>query len=273
MDTFEKESWYDDSDSSDEDDEEEEVFFVTNITEDWTEDHEFGNDYFERNGIPVPGHITDEGHGNPDVEAGETNTRDIVLNGMESTGTEASKLTRKKKRNRSRRSKNQVPSHKDDKKYKCRYLGCMYKFNRRGKLESHMRSKHEPKHRENRVLDHEDVKKYNCQYPGCNYKFFQKGNLESHVRRKHKPEHLDWLCSVQGCPRSVKGFTHRPRSLLQMHMDIHDGKKLKCKYCDLETVQAGNLRSHIKASREASSKDTEMTGHSFSPNYQNFINH
>ena len=107
------------------------------------------------------------------------------------------------------------------------------------------KKKRDKKKRKEKGDEGSTKKKAMCNYSGCNFKFVQKGNSKSHLERKHKPGKLDWLSSVHGCTRSVICSIHR--GLLQMYMDIYNGRNQRCAYCNYETVQSGNFLAYNRS--------------------------
>ncbi|EXJ74064.1 uncharacterized protein A1O5_02358 [Cladophialophora psammophila CBS 110553] len=113
---------------------------------------------------------------------------------------------------------------------KCRYPGCDKAFDRKVRLEEHIRS-------------HTNERPFQCPHPPCTKAFFRDSHLKHHVKSQHS-NIRDYHCSWEGCDSS---FTTGTR--LRRHLETHEAKeRFRCRGypgCDQTFRKQETLDRHI----------------------------
>ncbi|KIX98852.1 uncharacterized protein Z520_05313 [Fonsecaea multimorphosa CBS 102226] len=113
---------------------------------------------------------------------------------------------------------------------KCPYENCVKAFNRKVRLEEHIRS-------------HTNERPFQCPHPPCMKAFFRDSHLKHHVKSQHSNVR-DYKCTWEGCESS---FTTGTR--LRRHIETHEAKeRFRCRGypgCDQTFRKQETLDRHI----------------------------
>ncbi|KIW23088.1 uncharacterized protein PV07_11314 [Cladophialophora immunda] len=113
---------------------------------------------------------------------------------------------------------------------KCPYENCDKAFDRRVRLEEHVRS-------------HTNERPFQCPHPPCTKAFFRDSHLKHHVKSQHS-NIRDYHCTWEGCASS---FTTGTR--LRRHLETHEAKeRFRCRGypgCDQTFRKQETLDRHI----------------------------
>lgn len=107
------------------------------------------------------------------------------------------------------RLRRQAPSNR--KTIPCTYNGCPKTFNRKARLEEHLRS-------------HTNSRIFKCGHDGCGKDFLRETHLKHHVKSAHT-NIRDYKCTWEGCDKSFATGTR-----LRRHFQAHEGQeKYRCR--------------------------------------------
>ncbi|KIW83442.1 hypothetical protein Z517_02687 [Fonsecaea pedrosoi CBS 271.37] len=113
---------------------------------------------------------------------------------------------------------------------KCPYDNCDKAFDRKVRLEEHIRS-------------HTNERPFQCPHPPCTKAFFRDSHLKHHVKSQHS-NIRDYKCTWEGCDSS---FTTGTR--LRRHLETHEAKeRFRCRGypgCDQTFRKQDTLDRHI----------------------------
>ncbi|OAP63640.1 hypothetical protein AYL99_02867 [Fonsecaea erecta] len=113
---------------------------------------------------------------------------------------------------------------------KCPYENCDKAFDRKVRLEEHIRS-------------HTNERPFTCPHPPCTKAFFRDSHLKHHVKSQHS-NIRDYKCTWEGCDSS---FTTGTR--LRRHLETHEAKeKFRCRGypgCDQTFRKQETLDRHV----------------------------
>ena len=148
-----------------------------------------------------------------------------------------------------------VPYPSNNKNFFCSYPGCKKVYNRRSKLQDHIRS-------------HTNERPFVCPHPSCTKDFRRDSHLKHHIKSAHSGVR-DNACNYEGCGKS---FATGQR--LRRHLAAHENnERYKCKVADCGQLyrKHATLQEHVTTDHESGPYICQEVGLDGAPCGEDFV--